>query len=282
MQCKIFKIIANQYTLKCQGLEQEIIFPLAGKLRLNNFSPVVGDNVIVENGLIVEVLERENSFIRPKVANVDQMIVFMSIKEPEFQNYLVDKYLATIESKDIKPIIFLTKVDLDLDLANQIKDLYQKMGYSVYLIDNKNEQQLNLPENLFTDKYNVFMGQTGVGKTTTLNKLGNFNYQTQEISKALNRGKHTTRNVAISKLLNGYLIDTPGFSSLDLFLSPIELAQSFKTFKELSKTCKFRNCLHINESESNCAIKQNLNTDLIPQIRYNNYIKMQNELKGTK
>ncbi|MFV8478458.1 ribosome small subunit-dependent GTPase A [Mycoplasma sp. B6400] len=277
MQYKVTKIVSGIYTVS-NGTET-LQIPAAGKLRYLEQSPVVGDDVIVTNGVITEILPQKNSFIRPKVANIDQMIVFMSIEQPKFQPFLVDKYFAIIESKNIVPVLFITKTDLNPEYAAEIASLYRDMQYHVELIDNSNpDNYLPHLENLFDGKYSVFMGQSGVGKTTTLNALGEHNFLTQEISKALGRGKHTTRVVSIINFKDGYLIDTPGFSSLTLDMNKEELAKSFKVFRELSNYCKFRNCLHLNESLQDCAIKQQVGSKLIPQIRYNNYIKLLDEI----
>ncbi|WP_036463529.1 ribosome small subunit-dependent GTPase A [Mycoplasmopsis sturni] len=276
MQGKIFNINSGIYTIVDENnIEHKI--PGAGKLRYQNITPLVGDNVIFQNGQLIEVLERKNEFIRPKVANVDQMILLMSFKEPEFSSFLLDKYLAIVEAKKIHPILFFTKTDLTTNFY--WAEVYQKMGYQVYLIDNQNPKYLNKIKNLFKNKYSVFMGQTGVGKTTTINKISNNNYQTQAISKALGRGKHTTRTINIISFNDGFLIDTPGFSSLDLDINKYQLSRSFQTFDQLAQMCKFRTCLHLNEPENVCAVKQKINTEQVPQFRYENYVKLQTQLE---
>ncbi|WP_406614410.1 ribosome small subunit-dependent GTPase A [Mycoplasma corogypsi] len=269
----IYKIVAGSYTCVSED-GTEINIPAAGRLRYENITPLVGDKVKIDGTKIVQILERKNEFIRPKVANVDQMLVFMSIKDPEFQPFLVDKYLAIIEAKNIEPIFCFTKIDLDQAEAIKWKIYYQKMGYKVFLIDNSVPDNLNELKALFKNKYSVFMGQSGVGKTTTLNNLGKYSFETQNISKALGRGKHTTRVVMIVPFNDGYLIDTPGFSSLILDLDELELAQSYFSFKKLAPSCKYRSCLHQNESINDCAIKQHIGTDLIPELRYQNYLKL--------
>ncbi|QNM93405.1 ribosome small subunit-dependent GTPase A [Mycoplasma sp. Pen4] len=274
---KILSVNAGIFTVRNEN--EELKIPAAGKLRFRDEKPIVGDNVIVTNGQITEILDRRNFFIRPKVANIDQMIVFMSSTEPAFSSFLVDKYFAIVENKNIEPILFITKVDLDNPTAIEMHNLYSEMGYKVFLINNEQDNfSFENIKHIFKNKYSVFMGQTGVGKTTTLNKLSNNNFETQAISKALGRGKHTTRIVQIIYFNEGFLIDTPGFSSLALDMNKVELAQSFKTFNTLSKQCKFRNCLHLNESNNDCAVKQKVGTPEIPTIRYNNYVKLLSEL----
>ncbi|QKT05589.1 ribosome small subunit-dependent GTPase A [Mycoplasma sp. OR1901] len=269
-------IVAGIYELYKH--DQIIKLPAAGKLRYQGKSPVVGDIVVVKENQVVDILERKNELIRPKVANIDTIFIFMSIKEPQFSTFLVDKYMSIIENENIEPILCITKSDLDLDESKKYKNIYENMGYKVILVDNNN---LNIKEfnDLFRNKYSVFMGQSGVGKTTTINNLGGFNFETNIISKSLGRGKHTTREVRAIPLQEGFLIDTPGFSSLNLNLSSIELAQSYKVFRELAKTCKYRSCLHINENFKDCAVKQNIDEVKITKERYDNYLKLQNEIK---
>ncbi|MEE3928215.1 ribosome small subunit-dependent GTPase A [Mycoplasmopsis ciconiae] len=272
-QGKIYSIISGVYHVK---VEDKILkVHGSGKLRFLNLTPLVGDYVSIQNDQISDIFERKNSFIRPKVANVDQVIVVMSLKEPEFQPFLMDKYLSIIEYKNIKPVIFLTKSDLCDDFYWY--DQYKKIGYEVYLIDNKNQNYLEHLKHIFKDKTNVFLGQSGVGKTTTINYLSNNSYQTQAISKALNRGKHTTRVLRIIEFNEGELIDTPGFSSLNLDLSALELAQSYDIFKKYYPLCKYRSCFHISELTKDCAVKLALEKGEIPNWRYTNYLKLNSE-----
>ncbi|TDV22699.1 ribosome biogenesis GTPase [Mycoplasmopsis mustelae] len=277
---KVHNIVAGVYT--CIQGQKVIKVTASGKLRFLKQSPLVGDDVKIQNEQITEICQRRNSLIRPKVANIDQIFIFMSILEPKFQSYLVDKYMSIAEVKDIQPILCISKADLDMQNSQHWLNSYQSLGYTVILINNQNPKYLQQIQKILKDKYNLFMGQSGVGKTTTLNILGKFNFQTQEISRHLGRGKHTTRVVSILKVQNGWLIDTPGFSSLELNLSQIELAQSFKIFKQLSKNCKYRSCLHQNENLKDCAIKQAVINNSIPQFRYDNYLKLLNEIKKEK
>ncbi|AMD81435.1 putative ribosome biogenesis gtpase rsga [Mycoplasmopsis canis PG 14] len=275
---KIFSLVAGDFEI-CNIKSKECkILKAAGKLRYNNISPIVGDFVEIQNNMIKSVFERKNEFIRPKVSNIDQVIIFMSIEQPKFSSFLIDKYMSIIEKKSIKPILFITKSDLNPSETEMWKKQYSNMGYEVYSINNKKLFDDDLKK-IFQNKFSVFMGQSGVGKTTTLNNITNLSFKTQEISKALGRGKHTTRVVKIIPVFDGYLIDTPGFSSLEIELNSVELSKSFKMFKELSETCKFRDCLHINEKDADCAIKLAIKNNNIPLFRYENYLKLQKELQ---
>lgn len=275
MKGKIYSIVSGIYEIKNSD-NSTVLIPGSGKLRFNNLIPLVGDYVEHDNKMILNILERRNNFTRPKVANVDQVIIVMSLKEPEFSSFLMDKFLSIIEFKEIKPILFFTKSDLVNDF--HWYEQYQKCGYEVYLINNNSNSNLSEIKQIFKNKTNVFLGQTGVGKTTTINRLSNNNFQTQQISKALGRGKHTTRVVKIIEFNDGELIDTPGFSSLDLDINSLELAQSFDLFKRHFPDCKYRSCLHINENPHDCAIKKQIDIS-IPKWRYENYLKLSKETK---
>lgn len=278
MKGKIYSINSGIYSIKDENNNFHNL-PALGIFRHKNIAPLVGDNVEFEiDRYITKIYERKNEFIRPKVANIDHIIIVMSLHEPEFQSFLVDKYMALIESANIEPILFITKTDLG---ANKYKNEYENLGYKVYELSYKTDEWVNNIKELFTNKTNVLMGQSGVGKTTLVNKITGSNFAVQSISKFANRGKHTTRIVQIVNVFdNGELIDTPGFSSLDINLSKQQLAYSYKQFKELGKFCKFKTCFHYNEPESFCNIKQAVWSNIIPQFRYNNYLKLLQEVEN--
>ena len=276
MKGKIYSINSGKYYIRDkQNIEH--ILPAEGVFRHKEITPLVGDNVeFIEGQYINKIEERKNEFIRPKVANIDHIIVVMSSKNPDFQSYLVDKYLAFIESKNIEPIIFITKYDLE---KSQWAEEYKKLGYKVCEIDYTTDKWVKNIQEIFKNKTCVFMGQSGVGKTTIINKITNNNFATQEIAKNAQRGKHTTRIVQIIPVFEGEIIDTPGFSSLDLKMTKAELATSFKQFRELAKQCKFKTCYHENEPENYCNIKMHVKDKTIPSFRYNNYLKLLKEVK---
>lgn len=266
MQGKIIKQLSNDYTVLSNN--KIYICKPRGKFRKDNLVPLVGDNVLFDekNNYLLEILPRKNSLIRPSVANIDQVVIITSVKDPDFSSNLLDKLLTIVEYNNIKPIICFTKLDLldNKEEINNIIEYYKKIGYLVYIstdIDNISK--------IFSSKLTVFTGQSGAGKSTLLNKLdNNLNLKTGEISYALGRGKHTTRHVELLNLYDGLVADTPGFSALDLnYMTDIQIRDTFIEFKN---ECKYRDCMHINED--GCEVIKRLDKDIL-KSRYDNYVK---------
>ena len=248
-------------------------------MRDNNTTPLIGDYVeFKDEQLLTKIKPRKNELIRPKVANIDQAIIVTALSEPSFSSLLLDKMLAIIESQSIPVVIIFTKSDL----GNQQPYYdYQSQGYKCFMINNHdNSSNWSEIKNTLKNKLTVFTGQSGAGKTSLLNNLFNLSNETNEISKALNRGKHTTRVVEIFEEENMKIIDTPGFSSLVINLTKEELAKSYFDFKNWSKLCEFNSCLHY--KEKNCEIKKQLEMKKLLNSRYENYIKMLLEILGAK
>ncbi|WP_033161256.1 ribosome small subunit-dependent GTPase A [[Mycoplasma] collis] len=281
MKGQIIRVLAGFYDVVDEN-NKEYRLRGSGKLRQNGLSPVVGDYVeFSSEGFVNFVYERKNFFIRPKIANIDQAVIVMSIEQPTFSSLLLDKFLLVAEAKKIKPIILITKIDLN----NKYKEIlidYLKMNYEIYFLDNKNKD-FNILKKLkaiFKNKLSVFMGQTGVGKTTIINLLSNQDYETNEISFALNRGKHTTRLVQIINWNEGKIVDTPGFSLFDINLDKNEIAKGFAIFQDKYVKCKFRTCLHYKENLNDCMVKQTTKQNIIPEQRYKNYLIFLKKILG--
>lgn len=276
----IIKNISNQYDVYFDG---EIHKATAmGKLRLGK-RPIVGDRVHVEfienKWAIQEVLERKNELIRPLVANVDQALIVMSAKEPKFSYTLVDRLIFLVSIENIEPIIVLNKSDLvDEKFIDEIKKEYK--NYTVF-ISGKEDAEVGFT-NILKDKITVLAGQSGVGKSSLINRIdNNFKLQTQEISKVLGRGKHTTRHNELYFIKEGWIADTPGFSSLDFkHVNALDLAQSIPDFKDHWESCRFRDCLHLNEP--GCQVKQAVENKEISETRYKNYLEVLELLKEEK
>lgn len=277
---RIIKIISNQYTIVDEtGNTYQCI--AMGKVRLQ-MTPFVGDKVEVvkfdDKYGIEKIYPRENYMIRPAVANIDQLIIVMSAMEPAFSETLVDRISFLATNANIKCLLCITKMDL-VDNMDETIAKYQKIMPVVTC--GKDDMDEKLKE-IINGKISVLTGQSGVGKSTLLNNLNpDFKLATQEISKALNRGKHTTRHCELHKVANGYVCDTPGFSSLDFSkMSTYDLANSVIEFKEYIGKCKFNDCIH--ENEPGCAIKEALNANKIALSRYNNYLSVLQMIKQRK
>lgn len=272
MRGQIVKILSNLYFVNCDDKVYEC--HSRGLFRNKNITPVVGDYCIInpEDKYILEILPRKNFLPRPLVANIDQGLIVTSLKTPDFSTNLLDKLILIMEINKIKPIICITKEDLindeDKDRIKKILDYYRAIGYSVYY-----NYELDKIKEIFKDKTTVFTGQTGAGKSSLFNKLdSSLNFDVGEVSIALGRGKHTTRFVELISLFDGKLVDTPGFSSIDLSIFDKEtIRDNFTEFKKYN--CKYKDCMHNNEGIDECAIKRAVNDGLILSSRYENYIK---------
>lgn len=273
----IIKIVSKEYTLLIDG-KTRVKAICAGKMRKNVY-PVVGDEVLydfIEDTYVIrEVCERRNYMIRPNLANIDQAIIMMSVQDPAFSYELVNRMIFLIEYANIRPIICISKSDLtNQEEIDEITNYYSSMNYQV--IKSVKDQDLSFLKDVLKDKVSVLCGQSGVGKSTLLNTLNpELELKTDEISKALGRGKHTTRHVELFELYDGFVADTPGFSSLDLSHVDKELlANHISAFAPYLGECRFNNCLHMNEPD--CAIKKALEEGHIQQGFYNTYIDIMN------
>ncbi len=272
MTGRIIKQISNDYTVLSDN--RLYTCKARGKFRNMSITPLVGDivNFDSDNLYILEVLPRKNFLVRPPISNVDTALIITSTKDPDFSTNLLDKLLVVIEYNNIIPVIIFTKLDLldetELHEINNYINYYKKIGYEVY----KNTEIDNI-KSLFKEKVCVFTGQSGAGKSTLLNKLDiNLNIKTGEISKALGRGKHTTRHTELININGGLVADTPGFSSLSFDkMTKLDIRDNFKDFNLYRDMCKYKDCLH--DKEDNCIIKDKVNSNEILKSRYENYIK---------
>ena len=272
MEGIIIKNISNDYTVHAN--DKNYVCKPRGKFRNLKITPLVGDEVIFDesNNYLLDIKPRRNELVRPPVANIDQAVIVMSIAQPDFSDNLLDKLLCIIEFNNIKPIICFTKLDLlkeiEKDEALKFMAYYKKIGYDVYI-----NTELDKIKNIFKDKVTVFTGQSGAGKSTLLNKLNpSLNIKTDEISKALGRGKHTTRHVELINLFGGLVADTPGFSSLSFIgMTNDDIKDNFIEFNTYRDKCAYKDCKH--NLEDDCEVKRQLKDKNILDSRYENYIK---------
>ncbi len=281
---RITKLIGGLYTVQDDNRQEYVIKPL-GIFRYKNISPKVGDIVDYTEDNITKVYERKNELYRPMISNVDQALLVNSAKKPNFSFLLLDKFLAMIEAFNIVPIIIVTKVDLMTEI--ELEDLKKKLSYyeqyfKVIYFSKVTKVGMNEILDITDHKVNVLAGQTGAGKSTLLNTIDpSLNLATNEISKALGRGKHTTRHVQIYEFGKGYIADTPGFSKLEFenFQSD-QLKYYYPDFFQHSSKCKFHECNHIHEP--GCEVKRLMNAGEILNIRYDNYVTIFQEILAIK
>lgn len=282
----IIKSNAGLYDVYLPETDNTLSVKSRGVLRHKNKQPIVGDAVWVEKWeetwIMTEIFERKNELIRPLIANIDTSIIVISAKEPDFQQYLLDKYLALLTFNHIEPIIIFSKYDLlsaaEYQAMQDIRTYYEQLGYPCFHVHDKQLQNTNDLEVLLAGKIATVMGQTGVGKTTLLNSLSKnrWQLQTNEISTALGRGKHTTRIVELFRIKNYWIADTPGFSSFNVFdIHSTTLTTTFVEFAQYP--CQFNNCVHINEKK--CGVKTAVENGEILSTRYQDYCKIYDEIK---
>lgn len=287
MQGKIVKGIAGFYYVDV--VESGVYECKAkGVFRKDGQKPLVGDNVEItvldeaeKTGNIVKIQERINELIRPAVANVDQALVVFAVKKPKPHFNLLDRFLVMMEQKNIPVILCFNKKDIakDEEIAN-LKEIYEKCGYPILFLSAKEGDNLAELKQLLHNKTTTIAGPSGVGKSSLINLLQDkVEMETGEVSRKIDRGKHTTRHSELITIdHNSYIMDTPGFSSLYVnTFEKEELKYYFAEFQPYEGQCKFHCCDHIHEPE--CAVKEALEDGKIHPIRYENYVEMYKELQ---
>ena len=251
-----------------------------GVFRNQGVKPMVGDEVEFNpETMVIEVIyPRSSALRRPPIANISQIILVFSLKEPEFSYLLAFKYLTYANMHNIKAKLVLTKIDKDVDetIVNEIKEVFSSVGVETFFVSNKTKEGLAEVKRLFANEISCVMGQTGVGKSSLINAIdANYEREIGEYSFALGRGKHRTKEVILLPYSGGYIADTPGFSSLDLNLFKEDLAVFFPSFNNLYNKCYFTDCLHV--SESKCAVKEKIEEGSISKKAYECYLKLLDE-----
>ncbi len=286
---KIIKSLSGFYYVQSEGSVYQC--KGRGNFRKKKITLLVGDDVSFEmdqneEGYILDVQSRKNELVRPPIANIDQAIIVASVVEPDFKPLLLDRFLVLIESMNIEPIIVLTKMDLLSDKGQASIDSYKKdyeaLGYQVVVGSSKIEDSLHEVSSYLEGKVTVIAGQSGVGKSSMLNALKpQLDLETNDISKSLGRGKHTTRHVELIDMYGGLVADTPGFSSLEFqTLEYDELPDCFPEMRKYGEHCKFRGCLH--KKEPKCAVKEAVQNGEIPEYRYEHYLQFLEEIQNRK
>lgn len=278
MKGLIVAITCGTYAVEAEG----VIYNTKprGVFRNQGVKPVVGDNVEFDpDNLTIEVIyPRSSALKRPLIANISQMILVFSLKEPDFSYLLAFKYLTYANMNGIRAKIIITKIDKEHDqkIIDEIKEVFNSVNIETYFISNKTHEGIEQVKALFKDEVSCIMGQTGVGKSSLINAIDpNYERQIGEYSMALGRGKHQTKEVILLPYQGGYIADTPGFSSLELNLYKEDLAIFYPGFNTLYNKCYFANCLHL--SENRCVVKESVNKKEISSLAYECYKKLSEE-----
>lgn len=259
-----------------------------GIFRKQGVTPVAGDRVMItaaedRTGVLEEVLERKNSLVRPPVANVDLLVLVASVCQPKTNTLVLDKMIAVAEKKGICPIVVINKSDLGD--PTELENIYRSTGLECFTVSANDVDSLKPLRQRLAGQISVFAGNSGVGKSSILNGIDSaLQLSTGEISQKLGRGRHTTRTATLYHLAEGYLVDTPGFSSLDLEqVEPIykeDLPYCFREFEEYEGACRFAGCAHY--KEPGCSVRQAVEAGSIAQSRYDSYVAMYEAVKDIK
>ncbi len=282
----IIKGIGGFYYVEAAGEIYEC--KARGVFRKDRIVPLVGDSVEItvdEHGKnsIEKINERRNSFNRPPIANVDNLVIVSSTCDPKPNLLIIDRLTAVAYHKGVRPVIVFTKDDLYS--ASEYSERYETTGIDTFIVSNATNRGVDEVVDFLDGSISVFTGNSGVGKSSLLNCIEpGFSLETAEISKKLGRGRHTTRHVELFKVGNGYIADTPGFSSLDFETNDIirkdELAECFPEFSDYLGLCKFNSCSHINDK--GCKIVEAVNNGEICRSRHESYVSLYNEVKDLK
>jgi len=282
MQGKIIKGIAGFYLVDCGG--EVLTCKARGLFRKRGEKPLVGDLAEVEaaqtsesEANIVTLLPRKNRLIRPAVSNVDQALVVMAVRTPDPQFYLLDQYLVTMELQEIPAAILFTKEDLDRGELADYRSRYEAAGYPVFSVSVENGSGIEVLRAHLAGKTTVLAGPSGVGKSTLTNLLcPAANMETGELSRKNLRGKQTTRHTELFCLgENSYLLDTPGFTAVEVWGDTEAFKQAFPEIRALEGQCRFTGCNH--GAEPDCAVKAAVARGEIAASRYESYRKMAEE-----
>ena len=270
----IIKGIGGQYTVDTP--KGRFVCNARGLFRKKKQVPLVGDKVYIKidgkTGMLMEILPRLNELRRPSTANVDCVIIVLAAAQPDLHFVMLDRYLMLAEHESIEAAICVNKEDLNNNIPENVRVIYEPIGYPVFILSCVSGTGFDVFLNYLHNKTTVLAGPSGTGKSSIINYITKGNHKTGSVSEKIGRGKHTTRHAELIPVIPmGYIIDTPGFSSLEPPKIPLpERAGLFKEFRPWLGQCKFRDCLH--NSENGCAVKNQIGKTINP-LRYARYIE---------
>lgn len=290
MQGKIIKGIAGFYYVHVEG---QGIYECKAKgiFRKDHVKPLVGDNVDMDIldekeklGNIREILPRKSALIRPAVANVDQALIIFAMIKPTPNLNLLDRFLILMERQNLETVICFNKQDIaSYEEKESLRRAYETCGYRTLFVSVLEREGLSELRTLLAGKTTTVAGPSGVGKSSLINRLApEANMETGGISRKIDRGKHTTRHSEIIALgQDTYIVDTPGFTSLDISgITKEELGSFYREFAQYERCCKFSGCAHLSEPE--CGVKEAVAAGQISKERYENYKALYRELQEVR
>ena len=300
---KVIKSTGSWYTIQTPEGDQ-FNARIVGKFRLNNIpltNPVaVGDEVLYTledqeetNALIKKIMPRKNYVVRQSprkkhqlhllASNIDLAVLVVTMVQPNLKPGVIDRFLLMTEPHDIPAIIVFNKADLygdeEIDFFEYCKAVYEAIGYEVFITSCLDQEGIVPLREVLRGKTSLFAGQSGVGKSTLINTLDpHLDLRTSELSDYSGKGQHTTTFAEMHPFNEGYIIDTPGFKTLSFNnLEPMDVSHNFRELFILSEACHYPNCMHRNEPK--CAVKEALEKGEISELRYNNYLKILEEIE---
>lgn len=280
------------YRVNCEVDGDQVCIPCKGRgaFRDKNLRPYVGDLVEITRrkdspeGIIEEIFPRKNLLLRPPVANVDQVLLVQTIEEPSLNPLALDKTLVSIEKRKLPILLCFNKMDRasEKDLEDWTR-LYRSIGYPTLRTNALTGEGLDPLIQALQGKISALAGPSGAGKSSLVAKMTGLDVEVGGLSSKILRGRQTTRKICLFKIgRNGYLFDTPGFSTLSLeeIEDTGQVEDFFPEFRYLNEACKFRNCLH--RKEPACAVKKALDQGTIHPSRYRSYLKILEEVEASR
>ena len=285
-QYRIIKALSGFYYVQTEDGVVEC--RARGRFRRQDQSPLVGDFVRITRqgagkGVLEELLPRKNAFIRPAVANIDQLVVLASCAVPVTEPFLIDRVLAIAQLQSVPALVVVNKDDLAS--AQPLAEIYRKAGVPVLVTSAETGEGIDALRAALAGKLSCLTGNSGVGKSSLLNCVcPGLQLPVGEVSEKLGRGRHTTRHVELYPVEGGYVADTPGFSTMDIeryeLFRKEELPEGFREFAPYLGECKFTSCSHT--CEKGCAVLKAVEEGKISRSRIDSYIAMYNEVKDIK
>ena len=284
---KIIRGVGGFYYVEAQGTVYEC--RARGLFRKQGVTPLVGDLVTIEkdasgSAFLTSIDTRKSELIRPAVANADRAAIVFSAAHPAPRTGLVDRYLINLMRQEMEVQIVISKIDLaPANEVAHLKEIYELAGYHVTPVSNKTGEGIEEVKEMLQGRTTVLSGPSGVGKSSLINSvIPGLSLETGEISHKLHKGKNTTRHTEIIKINDdSFIIDTPGFSSVDLLVKDeSELKLYMKEFVELNEGCRFTGCAHINEPD--CVVKEAVSAGRIARERYDSYCRIYEEVKAER